>query len=181
MALTERNWKSKVDANILCGVGVTVVCVHVNRDGAQGSGWFSYSIPVSEDDYDNDRVWRKKSRPNLQSELSNSRMSTFFLSLSVTPVSLTLVDPLLTGEHYVKMTAEKSDTRHPLQSAHDLHSSSLFLFLSAMPTRRFGKIGVKKSPQNLQSEFNSRMSTFFLSLGVTPVSLTLVDPGWNPS
>jgi hypothetical protein len=108
-------------------------------------------------------------------------MSTFFLSLSVTPVSLTLVDPLLTGEHYVKIIAEKSDIRHPLQSAHDLHSSSLFLFLFAMPTRRFGKIGVKKSRQNLQSEFNSRMSTFCLSLSVTPVKLTLVDPGWNPS
>ena len=40
------------------------------------------------------------------------------------------------GEHQVKMTAKKSDRRHLLQSAHDLHSS-LFLFLFAMPTRRF--------------------------------------------
>ena len=88
------------------------------------------------------------------------------------------------GEHQVKMTAKKSDRRHLLQSPHFFYffgsRSTLFSFSLSFCDADLTSC-VKKSHQNLQPESrNSRMSTFFPSLSVTPVSLTLVDPGWHP-
>jgi len=79
---------------------------------------------------------------------------------------------------------KKSDRRHLLQSPHFFYffgsRSTLFSFSLSFCDADLTSC-VKKSHQNLQPESrNSRMSTFFPSLSVTPVSLTLVDPEWNP-
>jgi len=86
------------------------------------------------------KICVEKNRLNLQSEKFSHVYLLSFIECEPgeRDFSRSGVESFLTGEPQVKMIAKKSDRRHLLQLAHDLHSS-LFLFLHAMPTRRFGQ------------------------------------------